>query len=78
MLERLSAIPAGQSAGVHIGTEAFAIAGTTDFSYSEKMGLGALSIITFEGTVVRLSHMRRSRLGRQLLHFGPYWAEWAY
>ena|SRR6516162_11868894 len=35
-----------------------------------------LSISTFEGTVVRLSRMRRSRLDRQLLHFGPYWAEW--
>ena len=39
-LERLSA---GRFAGVHIGTEAFAVAGTTEFLYCEKNGLGRVN-----------------------------------
>jgi len=42
-LERLSAKPAGRFAGVHIGTEAFAVAGTTEFLYCEKNGLGRVN-----------------------------------
>src|SRR5262249_28885943 len=34
-----------------------------------------LSISTFGGTIISFSRMRRSRLGRQLLHFSSNWAK---